>query len=242
MSDKFIWTDDLVKEYARAWQENGVSIAAFRILKQAAPAFLFSDLELSDEQWSEIPSCVGKYAVSSLGRFKSLKTGLILRPHIMNGYNNISLSGLNGRTKFRNARVVAKAFCPNPLNKPMVNHIDGDKRNDRASNLEWVTNQENSIHAHETGLTRYPLSKPYVKKGEDGIVCIHSRPVNQFSMSGKLIAVHSSIKEAAESVGAKSPSISNVLVNKRGKRTCKGFIWTHGSLNKIRTTKIKKNL
>lgn len=43
--------------------------------------------------------------------------------------------------------LVAKEFVPNPCNKPMVNHIDGDKNNYHASNLEWVTCQENCIHA-----------------------------------------------------------------------------------------------
>ena len=49
-------------------------------------------------------------------------------------------------------RLVAQAFIPNPDSKPEVNHIDGDKKNNNMSNLEWCTSSENVQHAVDTGL------------------------------------------------------------------------------------------
>lgn len=71
------------------------------------------------------------------------------------GYECLKLTKDGVRTHPSVHRLVAEAFIPNPHNKSEVNHIDGDKSNNRVSNLEWVTSSENKIHARDTGLKVY---------------------------------------------------------------------------------------
>lgn len=65
-----------------------------------------------------------------------------------NGYLRIYIPKIKKR--FLLHRLVATAYVPNPDNKPQVNHIDGNKHNNSANNLEWCTNQENVSHFYET--------------------------------------------------------------------------------------------
>lgn len=82
------------------------------------------------------------------GQTKFLKCGLM-----SDGYKRVSLS-LNGVThQVKLHRVVAIAKIPNPENKEIVNHIDGDKGHCHPDNLEWMTPSENNIHANRMGLT-----------------------------------------------------------------------------------------
>ena len=79
---------------------------------------------------------------------KGLRKGRLRKPNIgKTGYAKITLS-INGKRYYCLVhRLVAIAFIPNPELKPMVNHIDGNKSNNRVTNLEWVTREENCRHA-----------------------------------------------------------------------------------------------
>ncbi len=79
----------------------------------------------------------------------------------------------NGNYKnYKIHRLVAKAFIPNPENKPTVNHIDGYKMNNCINNLEWTTYSENSQHALKIGLIKYGEENSNAKlTNEEAVWC-----------------------------------------------------------------------
>lgn len=94
-----------------------------------------------------------------MGGVRNIKTGAILTPYDDGkGYLRVKIDGRCVRVHI----MVATAFIPNPLNKPVVNHKRGKKHDCRASQLEWATVQENTIHAYRTGLIKPKKKK---KKG-----------------------------------------------------------------------------
>jgi hypothetical protein len=109
---------------------------------------ILSPSELKEEYWQDVSGSQGQYIVSSMGRVKN-KSGHILRPckNKMDGYWYLVLKGRSEKLH----RIVATEFAPNPENKKYVDHKHGDKDDNRASELRWVTFQENIDNAWETG-------------------------------------------------------------------------------------------
>jgi len=126
------------------------------------------------EIYSE-PEILGEYDARPIVRNK--KTLRIMKSHVDNrGYHRISLSTNERRINIRLHQIFASAFVPNPNNKPFVDHKDGNKRNNRVSNLRWCTYVENNQNA------KHPV-------GKSGITGVRIMPNGkyqvQISINGK---------------------------------------------------------
>ena len=111
-------------------------------------------LNFNNENWKPVVGYEKQYIVSIFGdiyglvrkELKSSRTTTCSNYLYIKAYKNNKMKSLSVH------RTVALAFIPNPMDKPQVNHIDGNKLNNNVCNLEWVTVSENLAHAHRTGL------------------------------------------------------------------------------------------
>jgi hypothetical protein len=116
--------------------------------------------------WKDIESYEGLYQVNEHGVVRSLvkwnghryvnrEMPLIMaQSFTTTGYKKVELSKNGEKKSLRVHRLVALAFIPTVEGKPFINHKDGDPHNNNVSNLEWCNQQENVIHALETGLKK----------------------------------------------------------------------------------------
>lgn len=110
---------------------------------------------------------------NQLGKLKALYTNRV-------GYKQVTLYKDGFAKLFMVHRLVAKAFVLNPNRKPHVNHKDGNKGNNAASNLEWCTRQENMRHSVDV-----IGNKPW-NKGKRGIYSEETRKRMGASRKGKV--------------------------------------------------------
>ena len=145
------------------------------------------------EEWRDVVGYEGLYKVSNLGNIKSLIKDRLLKPSEHNrGYLLVVLTKNHKHKHCYVHRIVAEAFIKNIESKTEVNHIDGNKKNNRVENLEWCTGIENMLHACETGLRN--VCKP---------ICVQI-----VSKDGKVIKEFSSIGEASRETGVNIGNIS----------------------------------
>lgn len=117
------------------------------------------------EIWVDVEGYEGRYQISNFGNVKRMemiflraynkyvKRGELLKLRTeKTGYVRVTL-GKNGKQKIYYVhRLVAKHFKEKKEIHTQVNHIDGDKENNHADNVEWCTPSENTKHAYDTGL------------------------------------------------------------------------------------------
>ena len=138
-----------------------------------------------------------KYEVSNDGKVRNSETGHILKPGLNpNGYPIVVLSH-NGITKTRTVhRLIANAFYGDHEGF-VVDHIDGDKTNNKLENLEFCTSGENNRRAYEKGL-KMPIHT-------------YAQPNNKKVKVIETGEVYSSINECARAIGANRRHIQDCL-------------------------------
>jgi hypothetical protein len=175
------------------------------------------------EQWRPVVGYEHWYEVSNLGQLRStsvhirglsragnevfrLRNGRILKQGIQNsGYLQVVLSANNISKKLLVHRVVGEAFIPNPSQLPEINHLDSNKLNNTASNLEWCTRQQNFDHARLAGKVRF------AKGEETGFAKLTDDKVRQIRL---LLAQGKTNLEISRLYGVSAPIISYVKTGK----------------------------
>lgn len=192
------------------------------------------------EEWKDIPGYEGLYQVSDQGRVRSLDRivvnsrnvyrtlkGRILRPlKYRNGYFYIVLSKDNHRKNCRVHRLVARAFIPNPENKPHLDHINTKRDDNRVENLRWTTAKENVNNPlsikHLSDAMKGDKHPMYGKLGKDNPT---SKAIYQISKDGNIIRKWGGMREAERHTGTKQKKISLCCQGKR--RTTGGYRWIY---------------
>lgn len=132
------------------------------------------------ETWKEVAGYPG-YSVSDAGRLRGI-SGRILRPALTgNGYRMATLCNASGHKIHLIHRLIAAAFCGEEFGE--VNHKDGDRLNNAASNLEWVSRSDNQRHAHDLGLKPTGIYSHLCKKLDDAKVKAIRSMKGQFSQA-----------------------------------------------------------
>lgn len=156
------------------------------------------------------------YLVNRDGVIYSIKSHRKITPQETNcGYMQVRLYKNNKVWHKSVHRIVAEAFVPNPHGKEQVNHIDGDKKNNKASNLEWATRSENQLHRYRVlnRMGHNPSTKEANNACRKPVCCIETG------------IVYGSITEAARKNGGRQPELSKCLTGKV--ETFKGVHWAY---------------
>lgn len=158
-----------------------------------------------EEEWREIPGH-DSYLASSLGRVWSTKTNKYMKPaHRKDGYLRLHLD----KKSWYVHRLIAFTFLEKPPREDfVVNHKDGNKKNNCVENIEWISFNQNVQHAFTTGLNS-------------------TRSVDQYSPDGEYLRTYNNCAEAAKEMGISHNSISQHCKQEVCKYKTKGFYWRY---------------
>lgn len=166
-------------------------------------------------EWREVSGYEGRYLVSDDGRLLSLRSGVMNPPLSREGYRKVVLVKDGEKRCLLLHRLVAQAFVPNPDGKPTVNHINEDKEDNRAVNLEWTTVRENDNH----GTRNARIADSH--RGRGG----KRKPVRMLAEDGSCVCEYRGVVEAANETGVNASSISKCLSGARA--SAGGFVWRY---------------
>lgn len=169
--------------------------------------------------WKEIPG-YSNYLVSDFGDVYSKESKKKLKNSISKfGYARVTLYKSNGeKHKIMVHRLVALAFIDNPQNLPQVNHINEDRLDNRAVNLEWCSSSYNINYGSRNQKVSYKMR--LLKETTS------AKQIAQIDMeTGKTIKVWKSMREIERELGFPHSNIYACCSGKR--KTRGGFVWQY---------------
>jgi len=148
----------------------------------------------------EIKGYEGIYWVSSTGYIINAKHKVLKTYINNNGYHCLKLYRQGNTQSVLLHRIVAYAFCVGYKEGLVVNHIDADRNNNKANNLEWVTTQENMLDVRDRNmLDTASARKALLDKQKTSVICMDSH--------GKLLKIYPSILDAENATGVTKATI-----------------------------------
>jgi hypothetical protein len=184
----------------------------------------------SIDVWKDVIGYEGLYQVSNLGNVRSLdreiapnnrvpywRKGNICKQSKSNlGYMTVGFTVNNVKVSKYVHRLVAEAFIDNINDYPQVNHIDGDKTNNRVDNLEWCTNSQNHTHASKNGLNKLHLHRVAYSGEKNGRSLLTKEQVLEIKQ--KYIPYKYSAKKLAKEYNVSESCITHILNNTSWKK------------------------